>query len=584
MSRAVTTSHGRDAGRRKRLGALFAKEWRDHRTLILMCAALVPVAFAAIEWLYSGGARPRVTAGAVVPCAVTVVATILAADLFGADLVTGRAGTYAALPTTARTHFVVRTVFLGIVVTLLAAWIVACATGAIAVFGSDAALTALGLAFADSWWLMLFALPVGAATLLFSTLSQRGFAAVGAGAAVVAALGFSWAAVDWRNLEFVPGAQGLAAAGVFVAATLLVGAYLTWARAPAVGGSLVRRIALAAAVPAFVIPTSAAAGAAVLHTRAHVAVGDRSARAWPALFSPDGRFLVATAGHVRPAAVSRHWSFDLETGRVVQLGTKGQTLPPSDRRADYWDERGIRLTDSEQRVAVPDQVVRTLDLLTGEVVRTRSVGQLQAEGALPHPSRSAIVRPVRGDARITVTHPFDGTVVRLPPHAQLPPGASWSVPVDRPLRGVYRDGASGRLHLFSSELDAPRDLGVVIERPKRLLEMEGVAMLVRDKTWTLIDLATGTVTTLEDTRYVHVSGNGWFTARTGDGSPWPTWLVHPASGRRVDLAPYRDDVGYWVATAPDGTFATMTRGGDLVLIGPTGDRRVLHDFAGEETE
>ncbi len=552
------------------------KEWRDARTIAIVCALLAPIALIVTHASVSEFDAPRVAAQIVVPALITLFALVIAADLVAADAASGRAGTYAALPTRPGTSGLAKLAYLGTVVVAFGAWTYAAAL-LVHLAGKNPGHAWTFIEFVPrSLWVLCFASPLVTAVLLASTLAQRGFTAVCGGCVIVAAFVAVAVAVDWTALEFMPSKGHALVAGLVVGCTLLGGAAVAYVRGPAHAAPLLRRAVLAFAVPVAVLLPTGAATAAVLHDRAQVEVGDPRVTVYPLRWSPDGRHLLLIAARAdNPHAIHRVWSLDVRSGAIAPLPVKGMELSSG----FAWTDAGARFVESGW-FKNPDALVHEFDLATGETVRTRSVEQLESSG------KSVFERDDHF-ASETVEGGLRWTDRRA--------GGSLFVPDD--LTVISTQSMVGRLLLRSNRNGGDLYVGsfddgtityVTPGHGSVYLSPGGrYAVATRPDGRMIIDL--------EHVRVAHRVQPPYGTAFPGGGSPYhvvayhrdqPTLLIDLRDGTRTPLAPDPNRLGApWdlVKVRHDGDYALVAPGGRLLLFDAgTGEHRVLYGPRNEE--
>ncbi len=117
---------------------LIRKEWRDTRALTIASALLVPIALLAmnegfLDWRGDIGAW-------FIPLAVALYLVVIASDLVAADVSSGRAQSYAALPVRASTLWASKLAFLALAAVGFASWALAVTSGLYSAFAPQAAL------------------------------------------------------------------------------------------------------------------------------------------------------------------------------------------------------------------------------------------------------------------------------------------------------------------------------------------------------------------------------------------------------------------------------------------------------------
>ncbi len=359
---------------------LLQKEWRDARAITLASAILAPLALVAAEHWFLREQYAEFAAVVLVPGLIGLFAAVIASDVIAADVSTRRSHSMAALPTSARTLWLSKVVALVALTLLFGAWV--------------HLFEILHYGFAQSWdrasaftagipaglTNLVIAVPIVAAVLLFSTLLERGFACVCGGVVLIVGIAASAFLVDWHALEFVPTETEARWVGVLLAAVFLGGSAMAFIRGPVHVASLLRRSVLAFALPLAVLVPTTVATAAVLVERRSVEPGDPDVTLKLIETSDDGEHLILNAWRRRRDAQHRTWVLHVPTGRITQLPHTNLTL---DQRIRWTDEGHLRMWQHERPSRFSRKLEptlhRTIDLATGQVVRTRSYDQVVAD-------------------------------------------------------------------------------------------------------------------------------------------------------------------------------------------------------------
>jgi hypothetical protein len=275
------------------------------------------------------------------------------------------------------------------------AWLVATQLVLLSAAGEPRQVEAFLLALPDALPNFGFVAAGVAAVLFFSTLMDRSFAAVVAGAIVVAAAIWGWREMNWTDWEIDANAQraGLVAAGialVFVAASAAA-----FVRGPAHGPAL-RRALVGVAVPLGVFVPAGFASAVALDHRMKLEPGDTDCRIMEVHPSPDGTHLALQMRKDGLWNSEYLWIVRVADGRVV-------ARPESNLRIDAWSDDGTlrawsctRKGTSHGSFTFEFTLMRWIDAETADVVRTRSREQWYEECAAKPPKRgpwSLVSRP-----------------------------------------------------------------------------------------------------------------------------------------------------------------------------------------------
>ncbi len=295
--------------------ALFRREFRDarwHLAASFVVAAAAP--WAVHAWMTAGAddeVVAKIGGRGVVPILFALFVASAASDLVARDVATRRIDALAVLPVPISTVWNAKALFLLASSLAMLVWLVAAEFAALAfgVSGKAAAwlpsmLVAAGPSIAGG-------LALGAASLFFSTLVDRGMtAALGAVALIV---GIAWG-VHWAEVPATAGLVTLVAAYAVplgLAAAFALASRTSFVRGPIHGPSK-PRLALAGLVTllGIVLPGGGVV-AFGMERAAHLdpADGDPSRR--EAYVSPDGKWLAVEDGVRGPGSRSRTWLFGL---------------------------------------------------------------------------------------------------------------------------------------------------------------------------------------------------------------------------------------------------------------------------------
>jgi len=319
------------------MSELFRKEWRDARWIIIGLVVLAPIASLALKFLLLGGNRfdENASAGGFIPAMLLLYVLAVGADIVAADAGSGRIGFLAALPVRPRTLWGVKAGFLfgGAAIYLVGLLVME------TVFLTGCGLNGLRV-FTVSLpkYAFLYAIVavVAAATLMYSTLIDRGFAAV------IAAL-FTIGGIAGAALHFHPAPKqiphdSVAAAAALLTVAFLSGSLLAFTKGRIHLGGRGRRIAFAvgAFLLVFGLPaTLTVAGAA---RRLHVGLTDQDVEARLLLVDDEGKWAVGWLhrGSSRDPLLGvlrkfRIVGVSLEDGRIRGLGTGDNNSAPGRR-------------------------------------------------------------------------------------------------------------------------------------------------------------------------------------------------------------------------------------------------------------
>lgn len=365
---------------------LLWKEWRDARRLVVGACIASTTLSALAHWLVPDVTGAANAAEWLVPGLTALFAAAVASDLVAGDVSNGRMTTLALLPVPVRCVWRAKLVFL----------LTACAAfGVYAVAQETVLLAALGARGALSWFFdaLPAALPglgvaaaLGAGTLFFSTIVERGIAAVlsaltvlGAGVALVASINPAYYGVPLTTLHVILMLSTAAAAFVVAARAAFV-------RGPIHSGAKPRLVAIGMVVLAAIVgPLGGGVAYAVSEKQA---VSPGRATNWISRISvsPDGRFAaldVTFEGAERKSLrdrddyAARVWIFDLDSGALTEVPERGTTLHPGPQP---WTESGrLRVRTRRSTEVLRDGsvyadspiVVREIDPRTGETLEEK---------------------------------------------------------------------------------------------------------------------------------------------------------------------------------------------------------------------
>jgi len=369
---------------------LLRKEWRDARWIIIGLWILAPIASLALKFLLLGGNRfdENASAGGFIPAMLLLYVLAVGADIVAADASSGRISFLAALPVRPRTLWCAKAGFLfgGAAIYLVALLLME------AMFLSLAGLNGL-LVFVPGLpkYAFLYAAVavIAAATMMYSTLIDRGFAAVVAALFMVCGI----AALAWhlhpepRTQAFRRVVLGLSA---FLFISMIAGSYFSFTRGRIHLGGRLRRLAFAGGAFAllFVLPVGlTVAGAA---RNLHVGLYDQDVEVGLCIVDDEEEWAIAYMnrgfGRDPLLGVMREFRFvgvNLEDGRVRDLGVEDDD---TDRYGAWFSESGHYVCvvgEWSERWQRTVRLRREYDLETGRQV---SLSQPRPDDIL-HPGR-----------------------------------------------------------------------------------------------------------------------------------------------------------------------------------------------------
>jgi len=297
------------------LVALLGRETRDARWHVVSSLAIaVAVTFSVHAWaLVTASDEDAALIGTrlVVPVLFALFAASTASDLVARDVATRRIDALAVLPVPVGRVWTAKALFLFAASLLFVAWLVAAECLAVAAFATPTALARMPAGLAAAVPSLLGGLALGAASLFFSTLLERGMAAALAALVVIVVVA---ASVQWAAIPAAPGAVTTIA---YYAVPLLVGAaFVAASRAAFVRGPIhaSSKWRLAYVGIGVLVAIAVPAGAAVAlgvdgATRLAPGAGDASRRR--AFLSPDGKWVAIEDS---AAVASRTWIVRIDDG------------------------------------------------------------------------------------------------------------------------------------------------------------------------------------------------------------------------------------------------------------------------------
>ncbi len=397
--------------------SLIAKEWRECRALILGFLVLAPAASVALKWLVVGWARTSAEeSGAYLLPALFVLFLLgVGSDLMSGDIASGRIRFLAALPVRPAAVWGAKVLFLAGAAVLYLGYATAVEAAILSLAGKDAGGLA-SLATTKHSWLLMVGAAAGAGTLFFSTLLDRGLAAVLASLVTLGGLALALRAAVKAGIDLSPAGNLPAAAGL-VTVAFLAGSFLAFTRGRPHLGSRLRRALLAAA--AFLLVLLPPSGVAAARVAAWVSVtpDDADLDLQCIEVSPDGRWALVTAtregaGPLGARADGGLWAVRTADGLVRDLTPFGTGLASVAEAFATGPGRLLlwRVDPAPDGGRVSLDVV--VDLERGEVVSTRArTERIHLRRAGPH----------------VLAFETGGTVVRREGRAPLPVPKNQSV-------------------------------------------------------------------------------------------------------------------------------------------------------------
>ncbi len=357
------------------LWTLVRTEWRGARWLTAASAALAVGATIALNEFFVHYRDGDLSAVWVLPVLVGLYAAMLASDLVAADVATRRIDALALLPVRLHVVWCAKLVFLALAGVAFTLWAIATQMAVLHLGGVPGQVGAFLAALPASLPHFGIAVALAGATLLFSTLLERSFAAVLAGALVIGGLVVAWKLVDWFPLGLSIPIRQVAWTTLGVGLVLGVAAWWSFVRAPIHSATRGRRALLAAAVVLGVLAPIGGVSAWALDGWNTLEPGDAAAFVTKVDVSPDRRHAalqVAKSGH---PTLRRVWVVRLADGRVLPL-------EPAAQEFLGWSDRNVSARRISNHVS-PDTVLRWYDAETGAIVRTRSWAQVYGTPGAP---------------------------------------------------------------------------------------------------------------------------------------------------------------------------------------------------------
>jgi hypothetical protein len=203
---------------------LFRREWRDARAVTIASALVALLASIAINVWFFHWKEGDLTAMYLVPSLLALYLAAIGSDLVAAEVSTRRVDALALLPTSLRRVWTAKVLLLVVAGGVFLAWLLAVELTLLATFGEDGQLPAFLARLPDSLPMLAVAAALASATLFFSTMIERGFAAVVASLVVVGLGVWGWFDFEWSRYDMAQDPTRLAivavaAASVFAAGT-----------------------------------------------------------------------------------------------------------------------------------------------------------------------------------------------------------------------------------------------------------------------------------------------------------------------------------------------------------------------------
>ncbi len=466
--------------------SLIAKEWRESRALIFGFLILAPVASVLIKWLLVGFKATETTDSLVfiIPGAFALFVFALSADLAAADISSGRIAFFAALPTSPAKVWAAKTLFLAGSALLYLGYALVVETMILALAGKATA-PLMGPEAARMTLPLTAVMTAGAATFLFSTLIDRGFAA--------ALAGFGMVAGPWLVLGAIRKNIGgfgidLEAASLFACVVLIV-ASLSGSAAAFLSGRVhlkarLRRVLVAGlAFLLVLLPATVWAGVSVRNWLT-IDAGDEQVRLGGGRPTPDGTWALLSAsrrgkGPFGAPSPQEDWAVNLETGVVREFGGIGWFMGGDEEFAEGPGRLALF-----RHSKAPDGKANWLrvvyDLNTGRPLSTRSVQRSKLYGWTSIPWGLHRLDITRSPRRLLTA---DGRTFDQPEGWRFSPAtAPWGVGLRRRKGGVsYSFGVllfdTGEIRELShhphSLPDDPDGFAVSFGQPIRRIPLAG---------------------------------------------------------------------------------------------------------------
>lgn len=360
------------------LRTLIHREWRDARVVTFASAVVAVLASVAInEWFvhYKDGA---VMAVYIVPALLGLYLAVIASDIVAADVATRRIDALALLPTGMTRVWTAKVLFAFAAGAAFLAWLVAVELVVLSLGGVPEQVGAFVLALPDALPNLAFVVAGLAAVLFFSTLFDRGFAAVLAGLIVMAAAIYGWRAADWIKWEIDAGPQPAGLVAIGIAVVFLAGSAVAFVRGPAHGPTL-RRALVGVAVPLGVFVPVGVGSAVALDRWLTLEPGSSDARIAAIYPSPDGKYIAMRIYKFPHYNSSYLWIARTADGHLA-------ARPDSNLLVEGWSDDGLvrawTYTGSNPMCNSMQShltLLRWIDPATADFVRTRSNEQVTSE-------------------------------------------------------------------------------------------------------------------------------------------------------------------------------------------------------------
>jgi hypothetical protein len=297
------------------LVALLRRETRDARgplATLFVVAAAAPFVLRVFVLERSEEELSMTLARMFVPAAFAVFVVAIASDLVARDVATKRIDGLAVLPVPISRVWTAKVLFLVVASAAFLAWITGAAFAAVASTASKSAMDRLSGDLADAWPALFAGVALGAATLFFSTLLERGMAAVLS--AFIVLIAGAWI-VQIAELPAAPGRLTMFAVDVvpvIVALAFVAASRQAFVRGPIHSSGKLRLALVGAGVLAAVVLPAGSALAFGVERSTCLAPGDGSPVLLRAFLSPDEKWL-AVEDATRSGA-SRTWIVGVEDG------------------------------------------------------------------------------------------------------------------------------------------------------------------------------------------------------------------------------------------------------------------------------
>jgi hypothetical protein len=293
---------------------LVRKEARDNRALVVASMVIAALISLAVQHWLMDYAQGAFAAQILVPALMAVFVAALASDLVAVEVATRRIEPMAMLPVPVSKLWLAKATYLALAGGGFLAFTAMCQEAVLRAAGADAAAAAFENAMLGIAPQMAAVFAFGAASLFFSTLLERGFAAVVAAIAVLAGIGF---AVEWSAIPFV---SDRTTAALRLAIPLVVGVAFTAASALAfirggvpMGKKLRPALIGLGATFAVLVPGGAAMAAWSTSVQSVRSVSIVTG----ACVSPNDKWV---AVQTYDADGTRMWLVEIDTGRVRRVG------------------------------------------------------------------------------------------------------------------------------------------------------------------------------------------------------------------------------------------------------------------------